>query len=598
MKKAFLATLLAILLMLALSACGECDHPDRNGDGICDKCRAEVTALTTAATTLPPTPTTTAEPPEFPPDVEIAARIAAAIGNATLGAALDIGLDAVHAPYYTVAGEEEFVRVNADGMLEFVGARTRSTLLRVTGPQGQTVYEGFYSLGEKPFAIALRRALFAEGLIASTAADAPASAIARLQSFSLADAMLTDPCELSAIGYMTSLRTLVLSRSPLGDLSYLAGLSSLETLDLSYATSLSYADGGISIVSRLTSLPALRHVSIVGAYSLLNRPIFDAFVTMTANGAITLEPLAGYELGATEIDAFAGTVFFSVDELVTHLSRNGGSFAPGEGYSHAVLALSEADTGESGLLNVSSISFLELYGREGLSFGIPITSSGDLTVNLYSYHLRATRENQRSGIHADGALRVCAFGRCSVYGSGWDSPEVTYLTPGAALSGASVTVDTDVAGSITLQGGRGYIGSAGVTDGKDPTDITTTKNGCVGGLGAPGIRASGEVTIASSAVMVYGGKGGRGGDGADGSDVNIFFGGYNAGNGGPGGMGGPAVECDILVIDNEDYYNCLIAGNGGSGGIGGTGFLGGTNGNPGRTGDCGDRLNGRRIVVP
>ncbi len=586
MKKHLLVILSLLLALLLLAACGCAEHSDGDGDGLCDSCQSEISDGTAAVTTLP---VTTLDPNMvLPEDAEIAARIAEALSTAYLGARLDIGLTAETAPYYRLDGEEGYVRLNADGTLEIIGIRARSTLLTIKTYDGRSVFQGFYSVGGRALAVAVREALAAEGRIASAAADAPASAIARLEALSLADALLTDPRELAAVSYMTSLRSLVLSRCPLGDLSYLDGLSSLEMLDLSYAASITCEDGGVGIVSVLSDLPALRRVSIVGAYSVLNRPIFDSLVTMTANGKIILEPLAGYEIGAGEVDAFAATVFFSVDELVTHLSRNGWRIVPGAGYSHAVIALSLADTEESGVLDVGSLTLLELYGKEGLAFGLPITASGDLTVNLYSYHLRATREENRSGIHAGGSLTVHAFSSCSVYGGGWDSQEITYLTPGAALSGTSVTVDTDRGGSLILRGGRGAVGRMGESDGKSPNDITTSKNGGEGGLGAPGIRATGTVTVLSPSIKVYGGQGGRGGDGADGSTTNLLLGGYDAGNGGRGGIGGSAVECGALLIDDTCFFDCLFGGAGGSGGSGGKGYLAGHSGTVGTAGNSGE----------
>ena len=587
--KRYLFLITAVLAALfLLASCGCAEHLDKNGDARCDVCLQRLPEATAPAVTTAAPGTTLAPNASLPEDRELAERLSAALAEAYLGARLDIGLTAESAPYYRLEGEEGYVRLNADGTLEIIGVRARNTLLTLKTYDGRTVYQGFYCPGQRPLSVALRRALSSEGLIASEAADAPDTAIGALSALSLSGTPLTDVRELSAIRYMRSLSTLDLSGCPLGDLSYLAGLTALNTLDLSYAKGLSCEDGGIMAVSTLTSLQGLRHVSIVGAYAVLNRPIFDTLVTMTANGKITLSALEGCTLDAERVGAFARTVFFSVDELLVHMRQNGGRLLPGAGFSHAVLALSAQDAEESGALDVGTVSLIELYGREELAFHIPIVSAGDLTVNLYSYHLRATRENNRSGIHAGGALHVRAFGSSSVFGAGWDSPEVTYLYPGAALSGASVTVDTEVSASLTLFGGRGFIGRTGEDDGKSPSDITTSKNGGEGGLGAPGIRAVGLVSLNSKAIRVYGGQGGRGGDGSDGSDANIFFGGYDAGHGGRGGQGGPAVECGSLHFAAEDFSRYLFGGAGGLGGEGGSGFLGGKDGLPGDTGYTGE----------
>lgn len=593
MKKLFAVMLLALTLLLA--ACGCVEHLDRNGDGRCDKCVARMPEeseppATTAATT-------TAVPITFAPDAEIAAALREALVGARLGDRLNIGLTAETAPFYAVKGESDYVRLNADGTLEIIGIRARNTVLELVGPEGRTVFRDFYAVEDTLLATSLRRALAAEGLIASAAADAPASAISRLTSLSLRALPITDDEELSAIRYMKSLTSLDLSGCRLGDLSYLLGLESLTNLDISHAVRLDTEDGGLAVATVLTGLPALRNLSIVGAYSVLNRQIFDTLVTLTANGKITLEALEGEELAPAEVDGFAATVFFSIAEYAAHLQRNGGALRPADGFSHAIFAYSAADHGRDTPITADNLALLELYGKTGYYFCSPVTTNGNLVVHLYDYSLRATREEFRAGISAGGNLTLVAYGNSSVYGGGWDSGEVTYLAPGEGVKAATVTLDTSV-GTLYIVGGRGQIGHTGVTDSKSPDDVTTTKNGGVGESGAAGIFATGCVTFRATTITVSGGIGGRGGDGAAGSSQNIFFGGYNAGHGGCGGDGGAAVLCGTLDfaegLTEDERWQILLGnlrgGAGGNGGTGGKGYLGGHDGNSGGIGNAGESV--------
>lgn len=564
-----------LVLLLLLVACGCAEHLDRNGDGRCDKCVARMPEETeTTATTAA---TTTAAPITFASDEEIAAAIGTALENAHLGDRLDIGLTVETAPFYTVKGEDDYVRINQDGTLEIIGIRARSTVLEITGPEGRTVFRDFYSLGGGNFAAALRRALFSEGLITSETADAPASAIKRLTSLSLRAFPVTDAAELSAIRYMTSLSSLDLSGCSLGSLAYLRGLDALEALDISYAIGLDTADGGLAVASVLFELPALRRLSVVGAYSVLNRQLFDTLVTLTVNGKVTLEALEGKELAAAEVDGFAATVFFSIAEYAAHLQRNG-VLQPAPGFSHAIFAYSAADHGRDAPITADNLALLELYGKPGYYFCSPVTTTGNLTVNLYDYSLRATRENSRAGIKAEGDLVLVAYGASSIYGGGWDSPEVTYLYPGEGVRANDVSLDAKGGGTLYIEGGRGALGRAGVTDIFAPDDPITQKNGGIGETGADGVYAVCNITVHSSSIKIRGGRGGRGGDGAD-SSKDPFVN-WTGGNGGTGGYGGNAVSCgnifagDALSTNglSSFIYGNLFPGVGGNGGVGGKGY--------------------------
>lgn len=564
-----------LVLLLLLVACGCAEHLDRNGDGRCDKCVARMPEETeTTATTAA---TTTAAPVTFASDEEIAAAIGTALENAHLGDRLDIGLAVETAPFYTVKGEDDYVRINQDGTLEIIGVRARSAVLEIIGPEGRTVFRDFYSVGGGNLATALRRALAAEGWIASEAADAPASAISRLTALSLRALPVEDADELSAIRYMTSLVSLDLSGCSLGDLSYLAGLDALSRLDISYATGLDTGDGGLAAVSVLTALPALRELSVVGAYSVLNRQVFDTLVTMTANGRITLEAMEGEELTAATVDGFSKTVFFSIAEYKAHLQRNGNELRPADGFSHAIFAYSAADHGRDAPITADNLALLELYGKPGYYFCSPVTTTGNLTVNLYDYSLRATRENSRAGIKAEGDLVLVAYGASSIYGGGWDSPEVTYLYPGEGVRANDVSLDAKGGGTLYIEGGRGALGRAGVTDIFAPDDPITQKNGGIGETGADGVYAVCNITVHSSSIKIRGGTGGRGGDGAD-SSKDPFVN-WTGGNGGTGGYGGNAVSCgnifagDALSTNGlSSFYGNLFPGVGGNGGVGGKGY--------------------------
>ena len=185
MKKYLIVTLLLLTAVLLLASCGCTEHIDSDGDGLCDSCREEMPEGSTGGTTAATGVTTTASPPELPEDAALAAAVEAVIGGAYFGAEFDIGLTAETAPYYSVRGEDGFVTLNEEGKLEFIGIRALTAPFELIGPQGQTVYGGFYSLGQTQLAAAIRTALYREGLIARQTADAPASVLSNLQELSL-----------------------------------------------------------------------------------------------------------------------------------------------------------------------------------------------------------------------------------------------------------------------------------------------------------------------------------------------------------------------------------------------------------------------------
>lgn len=599
--KRILCFLTLVLCVALLSACG-CEHLDKNGDGRCDKCVKKMPEATTAAASVT---TTTAILPEFPENDEVAAAIEAVIGNAYLGAAFDIGLTAETAPYYHVEGEDGFVAINAEGKLEFIGIRALTTFFSVKGPGGAVVYSGSYNIGSRPLAFAIRTALQNEGKL--TVLDVPANLLPELTSLSL-DGVEVEYAELSALRYCKGVHTLSLAGQALGDLSCIRALPALRSLDISRAKELSLHDGGLAVVSNLRSLSALEHVSICGSFGVLNRPVFDTLLSMTANNTLTLSVFSDLELSGSSAIGFGETVFFSLEEYIAHYHRHNGVLTPASGFSHAVFSYSSAEHGKDAPINANNLIRLEMYGTPGSYYCTPVTTNGDLSVYLYSYSLRAPRAENSIGISVGGALTLtAASASCSVYGGGWDSPEWTYLIPAAGIKANSLDLYTESAAALYIEGGRGAVGAAGATDNESPDSIDVNgvlicqskKNGDRGLNGATAVSVTETVTFHTvDGIALRGGRGGRGGDGATGGTGNMLGGGFNGGHGGRGGDGGAALLCGSYQFTSEIgddarhafIYNKLIGGAGGNGGSGGAGYALGKTGNAGTGGESGSSV--------
>ena len=213
----------------------------------------------------------------LPSNSSVASLISNAISteNAYLGVRHDIGLSSENVGYYNIVGEDGFVRLNDDGTLELIGARSKNSVLKVTGLNGDVVYEGFYNVSSSHLVLAIRQSLVAEGKIASASADIPMSKLAELESLSmLADYPITNKNEYCGFKFLTSLKSLNLRGNPLDDLSFINGLENLEALDLSYAAELDLSDNGITVINNIRSLTSLNEVSINGSLSYFNRQVY------------------------------------------------------------------------------------------------------------------------------------------------------------------------------------------------------------------------------------------------------------------------------------------------------------------------------------
>ena len=590
---------LALILLCAafLTACGCTEHLDRNGDGRCDKCVKKMPEEATVTTTTA-APVTSA--PEFLAHATVAEAVERALAGAYLGGTFDIGLTAETAPYYRIEGEEGFVTLNAEGKLEFIGIRTLTTAFSLIAPDGQTVYSGFYSVGQTPLAIAIRETLYAEGKLAYAGADVNAAALASLSSLSL-DGVAVEEYELSAIRYLRGVQTLSLAGQSLGDLSCIRALPELRSLDISRAAGLSIDDGGLAVISNIRSLPSLDTLSICGSFSVINRAVLDTLLSMAANGGLTLSVLGEVALSGVSAIGFGETVFFSFDEYLSHYNRYHGVVTPADGFSHAIFVYSAAEHEKDSPINANALSVLELYGEEGAYYPSPVTSDGDLSVRLYSYSLRAPRTAFGNGIRVGGMLSVTAVsGASSIYGAGWDSSEICYLDPGAGINAGDLHLNIENGAALYVEGGRGLSGANGVTDNWPPDSAITTKRGACGGDGASAILADTVTVYAASGITVRGGQGGRGGDGAKGGTDLAYMTnyGFDGGHGGNGGGGGAAITCDEIRygIDltaeekNNFLINHLIGGQGGRGGSGGAGHLAGKRGSDGATGSQGSAI--------
>ena len=100
----------------------------------------------------------------LPSKSEVSELISYAVStqNAYLGVCHNIGLTAKNAKYYNIVGEENFVRINEDGTLEIIGARAKNSILKITGLDGEVVFEGFYSVSSSNLVKALRASLLEE----------------------------------------------------------------------------------------------------------------------------------------------------------------------------------------------------------------------------------------------------------------------------------------------------------------------------------------------------------------------------------------------------------------------------------------------------
>ena len=522
------------------------------------------------------------------PDSTISENISAALSVApSLGDKLNIGINEKAAHVYSLEGLEGFAFINSEGLLEFNGIRAVPARLRLLR-SGELVYEGMYSQESSPLSARVLSSLADDGFIPNVYCDASAELIASVTSLDLSGLVPRGREDYSALGYFASLEELDLSRAPLYDLSFLSGLSRLKTLRLDGCSELENNDSGLTLNKTLDGLSALESLSMKGSMSCLDRRTFNMIVGMVSRGRFKVSFIEGAELDGQTILGFSETVFFSYAELNAHLEKNRNVLTPDGMSSHAVIVLSREETDLSDyrpVIDTQNLTTLELYGREGYSYGMTFEgSTKPLSVNMYCYKMNAQDAYGRVAIKATGALHISACrGSCYVWG-------------GKGASGISsanaVTVSGDVylsaLGGATLEiwGGRGADGANGVANGSNPypsnpDNVDTSKYGGSGSSGAYGVFGV-KITFLSRGISVYGGNGGNGGRGGDGVGENIFSGGYDAGPGGNGGDGAQALFCKEYV--NEFSENRIVGGSGGSGGAGGNGYAAGIDGTPGNPG--------------
>lgn len=519
------------------------------------------------------------------PDSTVAERLSEVLASAPkLGSHADIGIVAENADLYSLERAEEYLTLDADGRLEFIGLRPTRTRVRLY--RGDTlVYEGMCSMAESPFNSRILGSLVASGHIPSVHADVPASLLATVTSLDLTGIPTRSMDDYAVLDYFPHLEELNLTRTSLYDLSFLDGRDTVRTLIIDNCVRIGNHNGGLGFYNTLESLTALEHISMKGSVGALDRECYNILLTFVARGAFTAEILEGLTLDAANAYDASESVFLTFDELRTHLAANDGKLVPHEGYTHAILSLTRELNDLSWTyvrINTGSgVNLLELYGMGGCTYGTSILASNALCLNLYDYEMDAYQSFGNDGIYHFGSeLRVRAMrGACSIIGAsggngykaacGIESTSKVYL---AAYNGATLTV----------KGGNGASGKYGNSDGSNPSYSSSAKHGGDGGDGGHGVYAD-YVCIETAGITLVGGNGGRGGDGADGSDVNIFDGGYNAGDGGDGGDGGYALfikSYDVLASSGVE----LLSASGGGAGSGGTGYLAGSDGDAGYPG--------------
>jgi len=263
-----------------------------------------------------------------------------------------------------------------------------------------------------------------------------------------------------------------------------------------------------------------------------------------------------------------------------------------DGYSHAIVSLAHdtsSDAHSERYLKADALTTLELYG-DGSSYESALSTTHDLTLNLYEYNIYMDYNNTPHAIESTADLRINVM-RGHGFIKGGDSVWVTdangtwCLVNGSGIVCRDLTLYTAPGATLTVRGGNGNLGTDGIADGSDPNSATSAKNGGAGEAGACAINAN-AVTVLGGTFYVYGGAGGKGGNGGNGSGKNIFSGGYNGGNGGRGGNGGHGFYCASYSAADGVSMN-IEGGRGGDGGGAGQKYAAGKNGTPGGSGDKG-----------
>ena len=517
--------------------------------------------------------------------------------NTYLGQKLDIGISESNAHLYSLDAPSDFAVIRPDGRLELTGIRSTSSRIRLYYGD-EIIYEGMYTMENSPLNKRIISSLIADGKLANSYSDVPASLLTTVTSLDLSGYFITDPAQYDMLRYFTALETLDLSECNLYDLTFLEGISTLKTLIIDNCRTVINTDAGLSIYNTLESLTSLEELSIVGAFSCFDRTSYNMLTSMVNRGNFALRVLDGITLTGENVYQFSETVFFSYTELKTHLDANNNAFKVADGYSHAILSLAgeTVDLSEWYVrMDTSSLTIIELYGATGKSYGMSLyyyqlSSTKSLAVNMYNYSLSVKNDYGRSAIDvpSGSSLAINAMrGYCYIRGG---NGFIGYAGAANAISAPWATVELRTFGGASLEiaGGNGDTGRNGAADGSDPDSITTAKGGGRGSDGGHGVYAK-YVSLYSTDITVWGGNGGKGGDGGAGTGVNIFTGGYNGGHGGNGGNGGYALCCEDYNW-REFQGAALLGGLAGDGGNGGEAYLAGHDGNPGNPGDPGNSV--------
>ena len=521
----------------------------------------------------------------------VAQKVKSAIsGSVYLGAEYDIGLNAKIKDYYSIQGLDEFVKINEQGMLEIIGIKGLSTVLRITDAGNNIVFEDFFIMNKSTVADAVRNALLEDGTIPHINADISNTMIGQIKSLDLSGSPLYSTNELKAISYFKELTYLNISGSVLSNLSFLAHLTSLEELVMEHCEKLISTNNGIDIATNLMGLTSLKKLSIYGSFATITRNVYDTITSMVLGGQITLKVTDTVWLDATSISAFSSTVFLSVTELTNHLNKNGGYIVPAKDCYHAIISMGDSSTTSTLIVNADNVSSLDLYGLSTKYYRTAIFTNNDLDLYMYNYNIYIPTAYEGVSSMGDNLNIYAMKGHCSIEGGSYEyyivnGTVVITGDPSAGIYASGCSLYASENATLTVIGGYGWMGANGVPAKDSESSI---KNGSEGGKGGYGIYCN-SLTVCSNGITVKGGNGGCGGNGGDGHNKDIVQGGYNGGDGGKGGPGGDAVCCK--TYSNPDKYSVtLTPGSGGGGGLGGDGYAAGSNGDDGGQGDPGKTI--------
>ena len=453
---------------------------------------------------------------------------------------------------------------------------------------GDVYWSGTLDPVRAPIGRAVYDSAIACGIATAETPCITAERLAELSALSLCDLSPEAVADWGILNRFPALVRLDLSGSTVFDLSFLEGRQLTHlTLDRLPLFDLTGSERFLSVIDSLTALESL---SVCGTLGVLDRSLCAALIDRARAGDFALTVLSDLVLGPQSPDGFLDSVFFSLAELEAHLAANGHRLVAAEGYSHAILSLANNSEDRLCHINVGDITTLELYGnREHNAFSTPLSATGDLTLNLYNYHIYM-HANRGDAIVSTGSLSLNAYyGLCGATGGNsvwWTDATGTWCSEnGSAIRCRDLTLYASPRATVTFRGGTGNVGNAGKADGSNPASATSGKHAGEGLHGKPAIYADG-VTVLGGAFHIFGGQGGPGGKGGDGTSEHMVNGGYNGGNGGKGGNGGAGIVCTSYTVA-EGASVSVTGGLGGDGGGGGEGYLFGSDGNTGGGGVSG-----------